>query len=263
VGSYPKADVFTHFDFDGDTDADNNWDNLERFPTPPAVYYDVIESKSHYFITYALFYPRDYQQICLPFACHENDFEGMRLTVKKSMIWPMGSVVLLETLAHGGSAADPHPQMGRKLGRFFDPHVKVVLEKEGHGVHSLNERQPDSEYIEYRFDAKKRGVASYELLSMSYFWEHRKEQGPHRMFTETKFDSIGARYRVDGLPKAFGGTKWTREGANPNWSWEAQGAGVARGEWFFDPAVSVCHVWTCDAGFSKDYVFNPYLGNSR
>src|SRR5690606_18899295 len=82
IGSEPKADIFTRVDYDGDWDPNNSWDNLHKFPHPPTVYYYVIESEKHTFITYAFFYPRDYAGMCFFVHCHENDFEGMRVTIE-------------------------------------------------------------------------------------------------------------------------------------------------------------------------------------
>jgi len=58
IGSNPNADEFTKVDYDGDWNPDNNWDNLNKFLRPSTVYWDVIESETKYFITYAFFYPR-------------------------------------------------------------------------------------------------------------------------------------------------------------------------------------------------------------
>jgi len=44
-------DFNTRFDFDGDWNGANNWDNAYLFELPAYVYYAVIESSGHYFIT--------------------------------------------------------------------------------------------------------------------------------------------------------------------------------------------------------------------
>ena len=84
-----KADYVTNFDYDNDWNSLNNWDNLHRAPLRAYVYYSVSETKTHWFIIYSFFHPRDYA------ACvgldksnivgeHENDMEGALTIVRKS-----------------------------------------------------------------------------------------------------------------------------------------------------------------------------------
>src|ERR1044072_7674451 len=51
----------TSFDYDGDWKGDNNWRNAYLYDLPGRVYYGVIESTSHYFITSAFYHARDYR----------------------------------------------------------------------------------------------------------------------------------------------------------------------------------------------------------
>jgi hypothetical protein len=63
LGSNPRADYITNFDFDGDWRGDNNWTNLDdpRFRLRAYIYYSVMETETHYFARYAVFHPRDYK----------------------------------------------------------------------------------------------------------------------------------------------------------------------------------------------------------
>jgi hypothetical protein len=81
TGKKAKADAITRFDFDGDWIANNNWKNLDHFSTPAYVYYEVFETRSHYFIWYAFFHPRDYASLCIWWVCYENDLEGAMIIV--------------------------------------------------------------------------------------------------------------------------------------------------------------------------------------
>ena len=80
-------DFITRFDYDGDWRGDNNWRNAYLFDLPGYVYYSVIESSRHYFITYAFYHPRDYTarpyEGFAPKTEHENDLEGCTVTVEK------------------------------------------------------------------------------------------------------------------------------------------------------------------------------------
>ncbi|MBO0720051.1 MAG: hypothetical protein J2P41_04475 [Blastocatellia bacterium] len=63
LGSDPRADYITNFDFDGDWKGDNNWNNLDNrsYPLRAYIYYSVCETPTHYFVHYAFFHPRDYK----------------------------------------------------------------------------------------------------------------------------------------------------------------------------------------------------------
>jgi len=78
-----NIDTPTTVDFDGDGIARNNKANalLTTVSTPANVYYSVVESQSHYFITYALYYPvrRDKNGN----VNHEHDFTGAVFVVDK------------------------------------------------------------------------------------------------------------------------------------------------------------------------------------
>src|SRR5690606_17890273 len=56
------ADRPTRVDFDGDWDTTNNWDNQARFGTalPPAAYGAAILTRTHAYLTFTLYYPRDW-----------------------------------------------------------------------------------------------------------------------------------------------------------------------------------------------------------
>lgn len=208
LGTDPVADEFTRVDFDGDWDMENNWENLALFPRPSTVYWDVIESQKNYFITYAFFFPRDYASACFWVHCHENDFEGMRVTVEKP-----GRAIKVETLAHNFRAEVSDP-----------PTIEVVIEKEGHGVHPRSLRHPDSPYRLYR-------PTDYELRPLSQLWEKRES-----IFREDFFVYKGKKY-----PARFKGKKWIIFGfgaAKPAWSWEIWRSGISKGRWFLDPADS-------------------------
>src|SRR4051812_10367939 len=128
TGSNPKADQITSIDFDGNWASNDNWENLPRFPTPGQVYYSVIESETHWFITYAFFHPRDYTRVCFVWFCHENDMEGAGGAVDKAT----GEAVYLETKAHLSMDRVGAPTTVERDG---ERRIALYIEKEGHGVH--------------------------------------------------------------------------------------------------------------------------------
>lgn len=87
-----RFDLITNFDFDGDYDGTNNWNNAGdyEYDLLPYVYYNVIETETRYFITYSLFHPRDWTWTLEASSRdleHENDLEGVTLVVEK-VFWP-------------------------------------------------------------------------------------------------------------------------------------------------------------------------------
>src|SRR5260221_2404458 len=78
------ADYITSFDFDADDDARNNWDHAgdPRYPLAAHAYYSVVETTSHWVITYQTFHPRDWSSSFFETE-HENDSEGVLLTVAR------------------------------------------------------------------------------------------------------------------------------------------------------------------------------------
>ena len=206
LGSEPAADEFTRVDFDGDWEAENNWDNLTRFPRPPLSYFSVIETERHYFITYALFFPRDYATFCFWMHCHENDFEGMRVTIEKPQ-----RLKRLEALAHNRLSTQENPRQ-----------LSFWIERGGHGVHPLGKSQPSAPLRIYR-------PSDYQLISLKELWALRHSSLFRSHFT----------YQGRKLPAAFAGERWIIFGlgaAKPPWSWEIWNGDWHKGQWFMDPA---------------------------
>ncbi len=129
LGPAPRLDYITNFDFDGDWRGDNNWNNGldRRFPLKAYVYYAVFETRTHFFIHYACFHPRDYKGgerrgallseamragVSLggqydptgrsneAVMSHENDLEGALVVAEKN-VTPEGSVSVTRTLPAG------------------------------------------------------------------------------------------------------------------------------------------------------------------
>lgn len=205
IGSDPKADEFTRVDFDGDWNPDNNWVNMPKYNRPASVYWDVSESEEYYFITYAFFFPRDYASWCFFIHCHENDFEGMRVTVRKP-----STILRLETLAHNFRTEVKSPTS-----------IEVTIEKEGHGIHPTALVKPDKKFKKYHPE-------NYELRPLLELWNRRDDN----LFTGS-FEFKGKSY-----PSNFGGRKWILFGlgaAKPPWSWEVWRSEIKKGQWFLDP----------------------------
>ncbi|HOS62746.1 MAG TPA: Ig-like domain-containing protein [Myxococcota bacterium] len=81
----PALDYPTKVNFDGDWDITNNLANLQTATSiTPAVYWDVIESKTHYFIRYAFYYLKKDGQ-----SQYANDLSGAMVVVEKTTKTPI------------------------------------------------------------------------------------------------------------------------------------------------------------------------------
>jgi hypothetical protein len=187
LGPSPRFDYITRFDFDGDWRGDNNWANAAdtRFPLTASVYYAVIETRTHYFVHYAVFHPRDYKggqhgtllsellrvgvllggdydptgRAAEAVLAHENDLEGVLVVATKdgadvSTARPM----IVETLAHNsflryvpsGSSLTGSPvksEMSQPI---------LFIESMGHGIQawrddSAQRRMARNGFLVYRY----------------------------------------------------------------------------------------------------------------
>ena len=174
LGPAPRFDYITNFDFDGDWRGDNNWNNAEdrRYPLKAYVYYAVFESRTHFFIHYAAFHPRDYKggekrgallseamRTGVSFGgqydptgrsseavmAHENDLEGALVVAEKNgEDYTKARLTLVETLAHNnylkyvppGSSLSGDPVMVEAV------RPRLFVEPKGHGIEAWRD-DPD------------------------------------------------------------------------------------------------------------------------
>ncbi|MCA8922055.1 MAG: hypothetical protein KDD82_09615 [Planctomycetes bacterium] len=146
---YGRQDLPTRVDFDGDLLGANNWDHLADFELPPTVYYAVLETETHWFLSYHLFHPRDWSYLRIGFnETHENDGENLQVVVSKAS----GRPVLLFTQAHFFGAVHADPDAGFRAGEESlraplltldargvpspaGTHAGVFVEGYGHGIY--------------------------------------------------------------------------------------------------------------------------------
>jgi hypothetical protein len=274
TGSNPRADAITRYNFDGDWVANNNWDNLDKFKTPAYVYYSVVETKTHYFITYAFYHPRDYQTVCFWKACHENDLEGAFFTVTKDPDNEYGDVFFVATIAHIHILGYPNPKTTlAPQPDIFGRERRIALRAEGggHGIYNWDDFPSNGQRYVYYYggvsddpNGKKTGYYRYDLLPISTeLWARRDQVGRGKIW-EKNFNYIGARFKLGPVPEAFAGEKFGRGMAHAPWAWEdsSEVPGIQRGDWFFDPAHTVYTRLGEPRGWNLDYVNNPYLGIS-
>lgn len=167
-----RADYITKVNFDADWDAGNNWNSAESISLNAYVYYEVRETRYHWFIYYAIYHPRDWsdgwlfapnqresdtktqpQAPALGHLEHENDMEAIFLVVLKD---PgdedsYGILQILESMAHNcwldypidetivmkpGHWPDQsdEPYAEDEGVNFEGNHPIAYIEDEGHGI---------------------------------------------------------------------------------------------------------------------------------
>ncbi|OGQ92302.1 MAG: hypothetical protein A2284_16870 [Deltaproteobacteria bacterium RIFOXYA12_FULL_61_11] len=277
IGHHPRADFIATFDYDGDDSSANNWENLEQGTLEAALYYSVIESETHWFLTYLVFHPRDYSRVCLPVVCHENDLEGIKITVAKDGS-EFGSLRLMETIAHFEILAYAAPtgsaksRVGFKGSILLETgHPVVFVEAQGHGIYGMDAkrqaacrgtclvyRQARGEAVEPSWPADR--SAGYELRPIyDALWQVLVEQetGTFANFF-TFVNPLSGATKV--LPGSLSGDNWGKDKANLPWAWVyPRDSLLARGDWFLDPAKNLAVHFDLDEPVSRIYTDNSFL----
>ena len=290
----PKYDYLARFDLDGDWNGDNNWENATGGSSQAYVYYTVMETGTHWFVIYNFFHARDYSDKCVIGTCHENDNEGLVLTVQKDGT-PFGRMRAMETLAHnnvyshvlGGDIGSGAHNIDGPIDVIDGSHPMVFIEAGGHGVlgtsnsHSYFDASAgefnSGSGLTYLYKGKAERPkhpndreVGYELLPMWEHWWLRAHDDAMR--AEGMFDAyysyrpVGRRPvpRYAEIAGSFLGRAQSENKAKPFWGWhdnKTRKAGLlATGQWALDPAYSAQVDLRFPEEFSVDYTYNPYLG---
>ena len=276
-GAVSDQDYIAALDFDGDWIGNNNWENQPRGDLAAYVYYSVIESRSHWFLFYSLFHPRDYtyEDCATSGGCHENDLESVQLVVEKDGT-PFGRLVVLETLAHdliylytcGPSVRGNFLRVAGEV-KLEGDHPVIYVEAFGHGIYghkvpgaTVTPRLFGGGTVIYRVGEKAEvpeGLndqdVAYRLLPIfTSLWPRRDNIGNGKTF-DRPFE-----YRRHVLPAAIDGDNFGEDRANTPWGYyQATGITLSRGDWFLDPVKALAFHAVFTGDFSPEYLYNPYL----
>jgi len=256
-----RADYITNFDFDGDWNPLNNWENMPDYELKAYVYYWVVETTSHWFLGYTLFHPRDWSDdITAPFDQHENDMEGCLLVIAKGH-WGYGEFVLMMTRAHenfysykdydnspSNEVTDGHEDIDGDV-EFEEHHPYIYIKAEGHAVYGDLRWEvkdfPSGDGVVYRYtgnageprDSNNRNV-EYDLIYIGDLWDKRNDTD--------LFYEFGT----------FWGDDWGENKADAPWGWDDKDDGeVYADQFFIDPAYVVDYYHDGLGNFSHDYIF--------
>jgi hypothetical protein len=264
---HPERDRPLRVDFDGDWDAENNWAHLgpEHGRRDAAVYTSSVLTETHAYLTYTLFYPRDWIPVaCVPYVCHDNDLESLLVVVERGGRAKAPALVLAESKFHARYAAVRAAELLR--GAAGQPLVSV--ESGGHGMLPVRSGEPLGDHpVRYAERSAAAGVTDaepYDLLPLrDSLWARRAPSvAEANLWTpgEGGFLSYaGARLGLLGRPlgAAMANSEFAG-GVRPPWAIGAEGP---RGDWFFDPAFVAVgrHPGWFGGVASTTYVLNPYV----
>jgi hypothetical protein len=270
-GAHGRADLIARFDYDGNWNGADNWDNFDRgHPLAASLYASAIESRTHWYLTYSVFHPRDWWPITsVPFVNHENDLEGVLVVVEKGATAGGERVLLVETIAHDKILRySSHPEIpaDRLSGRLVFEGERPIVEIEAykHGIHAFSGASLGAaKGVIYRFKGRAQVPASlsdrdvgYDLVSLEQtLWAHRFEVGRGKAFGDTRAFASGT------FGAHLNGDNYGRNKASAPWNWaDSRDKGLAHGDWFLDPARAMhVHYPGLKLRFSTEYLGNPFL----
>ncbi|MBI3893790.1 MAG: hypothetical protein HY303_19900 [Candidatus Wallbacteria bacterium] len=261
-------DYLAAFDFDNNWNGYDNWQHQEwGYPLKAVVYYSVLESQSHWFVTYLTFHPRKWALINTGAWSQENDLEGVQVLVAKDGS-ATGKPLVVEVW--NGSGFDAYQadvsaklREGKWAGAaaFQGTHPVLTIGSKSHEMRVASPRSaPAKGEVVYSFTGRaeepKKGAAAcgYALAAVaSTFWSHRAETGAGRAFAGTVDTANGP------AGAALGGDDYKRDAASMPWTWaDAKASRTAAGDWFFDPGHTFAQRYETTTAISKAYVANPY-----
>jgi hypothetical protein len=227
---------------------------------------------------------------------HENDMEGCLVVAQKDgKDLKRARVVFVETLAHDrflkyvpAAAVGEVGKSAFAAVRLESGRPELYVEANGHGIVAFNnsEKQARSnKSLVYKFtgradDPEKSSSdeIGYALIPISTTLWPRARGGVNQTFgaayrygarsfsTAQTTSPLTKRRSIDlgNLGAAFRGKKGAPNAARPPWGWFDRGdRGQARGEWFFDPAVTIKRHFQPAGEFSVAYTHAPFLGIKR
>lgn len=262
-----KSDYITAINFDGDWNAENNWNNVPNRALSAHCYYSVVETSTHWFLTYAFFHPRDWTDIFFLYSLdqHENDLEGIVLAIRKDGS-QYGNLEGAVTVSHsdffsyapsgspftsGLENTDGTLQLANFNGQL---HPVTAQEAKGHGLKAWPQYEIVGDGVIYYPSAN--GIAEVPAdnydNSVTYKLVNIFENGglwSQRNNTSLFFNAGGG----------FKGNDFKNGGANAPWAWNDGNDGdVQTGEIATDPAKLFDLYFDGTGNFSRTYTNNPY-----
>ncbi|MFY1633265.1 hypothetical protein ACN27F_08275 [Solwaraspora sp. WMMB335] len=270
-----RSDYLTRIDFDGDLNGRNNWDNA-AYPgvsVEAHAYYTVLETSTHWFITYFFFHPRDWIDHPLFETEHENDGEGVLLAVERDGS-TYGVLRAAVTVAHsdfysyvptGSTWSDGRETIDGTLQLQSSPRDSVLRpvtaqEAKGHGLKAHPQYRIIGDGLTYypstmaespeHPDDRDVGYRLIDIFAPGGLWAQRDNPD--------LFAHLGT-FAGDTSGDCGRGT-WacSTNSANAPWGWDDRDDLPGRGEIAIDPAKLSVEYFTVPGELSRSYTYNPY-----
>ncbi len=260
------ADYLSRINYDAEWDTLNNWEHQDDSLSwlTGRAYYSVVETSTHWFIVYAFYHPRDWTELCSDASCHENDMEGLLLTVRKNGT-TYGKLEAAVTVAHtnfysyvpAGSSfvAGRETVDGTLRTETYNStaHPSTFQEAKGHGLYGWNGNGfPGGDGVIYKPSGSPEVPSGGNDSSVGYgltnifgsggMWERRNDS--------RTYASWGT----------FRGDNYKDNAANAPWGWDDSddGSDLPRGLLATDPAKLVLAYFDGTSTFSTTYLRNGY-----
>jgi hypothetical protein len=267
------ADYITSFDFDADDDARNNWDHAgdPRYPLAAHAYYSVVETTSHWFITYQFFHPRDWSSSFFETE-HENDSEGVLLTVAREGS-PLGTLRAAVTVVHSDFYSYVPSSSRYRSGRESIDGVLSLRSYAGE-LHPVTAQQAETHALKAwpYYAIRSEGVVYYPSLTQaqvpsgpndrSVLYRLHDMLEPGGLWERRNDTRLFAHYGAFAGNASGGcgvGVFWCRrDAAHAAWAWKDHDDHSATGAIATDPARLVRAYFDTREQFSTVYRFNPF-----
>ncbi|MFJ3404489.1 hypothetical protein [Promicromonospora sp. NPDC090134] len=267
-----RSDYLAAYDFDGDLNARNNWENTGSHALAATAYYSVMETSTHWFVTYMFFHPRDWSDSIFDTE-HENDAEGVMVAVQKDgsaygvlrgavtvahsdfysytpqgSTWGAGAETIDGTLQ---MATSPHDGL---------THPVTAQEAKGHGLKARPGYDIKGDGVIY-YPAGRAEVpehpddrdVSYRLVDVHAsggLWTQRDNT--------QLFASAGTFAGDTSGTCGDGGISCTQNSANAPWGWDDGDDVPGRGALATDPAGLSASYFRIPEPLNRTYTTTPY-----
>jgi hypothetical protein len=268
-----RSDFITRYDFDGNLNGRDNWDHAGQ-DIAAAAYYSVLETSTHYYLTYFFFHPRDWVDHPFFEGEHENDGEGVLEIVEKDGA-AYGTLKAAVTVAHsdfysyvpagsdwsgGGETIDGTIRTRSSPHDAFQ-HPVTAQQVQGHGLKAWPQYAIHGDGVVYYPSASEsespdgpddRDVR-YQLIDVfasGGLWDQRTNP--------SLFAALGAVAGDYSGDCGVGTWACETDSANAPWGWDDGNDVPARGEIATDPARLAAAYFTVPETLSRKYTVNPY-----
>ncbi|MFG1606899.1 hypothetical protein [Actinoplanes sp. NPDC049265] len=273
-----KSDYIAAYDFDGDLNGRNNWDRAGSGSLAATAYYSVVETGSHWYITYFFFHPRDWVDHPFFENEHENDGEGLLLSIERDGT-DYGVLRSAVTVAHsdfysytpsgstwtsGRESVDGTLQLQSSPHDSFQ-HPVTAQEAKGHGLKAYPQYNINGDGIVYYPSTVAETPSTGDDRDVQYklvdifagggLWAQRNNAN--------LFASLGT-FAGDTSGGCGQGTYGCgTNSANAPWGWDDGNDVPGRGELASDPAKLVTEYFTIPVAVSRTYSYNPYRTEAK